>query len=697
MKICTILPLTDSFSNNTAGAASLFIKDIDLDNKNITVIGSTDENNYIFKKKYINIKNINKLPKGKNYNYAIQIIKIINRKKFDIIEIHNRPQIADILFENLKDLKIILFFHNDPNSLRGSSSPKEKLELLKKCSKIVFLSEWIKDQFFKDIKFKNSSKTIVIYPVIQSKKNNYKLKEKTVCFAGKLNSSKGYDTFCDVAKKFLTKNKEWKFIVIGDEPREKINFEHPNFFKYGWLPHDEVIKLFKKSSIIITPSKWDEPLGRVPIEASKSGSVVITYNKGGLIESAPYAFIDRTETSKGILEILNHLTKDNKERREICTLNNKYNYHRTNKLFVKNKLLSIRKQIISKKIYLNFKNPIKVLHVADLHLRHNARLYYSTVKKINNGLIRNNYNVQTFSDRDVQSYNKNFTDPKGINALNQSFIDCINNFRADIIIFGHADNISRDSLEVIKNNYTGTKISQWFLDPLIKNGPDYEKNLKRLKLKFDYCDANFVTTDPKKVSLFKNKLHYLPNPVDQTIDYLEIYKNEDPIYDLFIAISHGQHRATLKSGKTDERINFINKITDSKIIKTNLFGHKKQPVWGDHFFYELQKCSMALNISRGEPINLYSSDRIASLMGNGILTFIDERYGFKKFFNKNEVVFYNNINDLYDKIIFYKKNQKLRKLIAKNGKKKYFKLFNNVNVSKYIVEKTVGINTKLNW
>ena len=106
---------------------------------------------------------------------------------------------------------------------------------------------------------------------------------------------------------------------------------------------------------------------------------------------------------------------------------------------------------------------------------------------------------------------------------------------------------------------------------------------------------------------------------------------------------------------------------------------------------------MALNISRGEPINLYSSDRIASLMGNGILTFIDERYGFKKFFNKNEVVFYNNINDLYDKIIFYKKNQKLRKLIAKNGKKKYFKLFNNVIVSKYIVEKTIGINSKLNW
>ena len=33
-------------------------------------------------------------------------------------------------------------------------------------------------------------------------------------------------------------------------------------------------------------------------------------------------------------------------------------------------------------------------------------------------------------------------------------------------------------------------------------------------------------------------------------------------------------------------------------------------------------------------------------------------------FNKNEIVLYNDINDLTDKINFYKKNDKLRKKIA---------------------------------
>ena len=34
---------------------------------------------------------------------------------------------------------------------------------------------------------------------------------------------------------------------------------------------------------------------------------------------------------------------------------------------------------------------------------------------------------------------------------------------------------------------------------------------------------------------------------------------------------------------------------------------------------------MALNLSRGAPTKYYSSDRIAQLIGNGLLTFIDKK------------------------------------------------------------------------
>ena len=49
---------------------------------------------------------------------------------------------------------------------------------------------------------------------------------------------------------------------------------------------------------------------------------------------------------------------------------------------------------------------------------------------------------------------------------------------------------------------------------------------------------------------------------------------------------------------------------------------------------------MGLNLSRGKPVKYYSSDRIAQIMGNGLLCFIDEKTCYSDFFNKNEIVTY---------------------------------------------------------
>ena len=82
-------------------------------------------------------------------------------------------------------------------------------------------------------------------------------------------------------------------------------------------------------------------------------------------------------------------------------------------------------------------------------------------------------------------------------------------------------------------------------------------------------------------------------------------------------------------------------------------------------------------------------------MGNGLLTFIDEKVQMSDFFNSNERIFYKNISDLADKILFYSKNDRLRKKIARKGKKKYFKLFNEVKVSKYLLDISLGNKASL--
>ena len=171
----------------------------------------------------------------------------------------------------------------------------------------------------------------------------------------------------------------------------------------------------------------------------------------------------------------------------------------------------------------------------------------------------------------------------------------------------------------------------------------------------------------------------------------------NPKKDLFYAMSHGVNRAILKKGTEDERIKFLDRLV-KKIpdIKYDFYGFSnKEPIWADDFNMSLINSKMALNLSRGRPTKYYSSNRIASIVGNGLLTFIDRKVQLSDFFNNNEIIFYDNIIDLSDKIKFYSGNDKLRKKIAENGKKKYFKLFNETKISKLFVDVSLGLNTKL--
>ena len=57
------------------------------------------------------------------------------------------------------------------------------------------------------------------------------------------------------------------------------------------------------------------------------------------------------------------------------------------------------------------------------------------------------------------------------------------------------------------------------------------------------------------------------------------------------------------------------------------------------------------------------------LLGTDLVTLIDEKTGYRDFFNNNEMVFYKNISDLSEKILRISRDDKLRKIIARNGKK----------------------------
>ena len=702
MKIAILLPYKENFSPEYPGAVSLFVNEtskISRYKKNIIVFGNTN-----FKKKYnlryLNIDLIKNPLISQTKEYVRKFSRIQKKYNVSLIEVHNRPSYILQLKNIIPDKIFSLYFHNDPLSMDGSKTIEERKKLLKICYKIIFNSNWSKKRFLEGLenKFVNSNKLVVFFQ--SAKKNDISIlnnKQNWITFVGKLNKAKGYDIFSKTINRILNKYPNWKAKVIGDEKREKIILNHKNADVLGFLGHEEVLKIFKKTSIAVACSRWEEPFGRTSLEASASGCAVVITNKGGLPETVTNAKILKELNVSNLEKVIQNLIDSPNLRKEYQKLSLQ-NFYLTHD-YVTQMIDNYRDEKLKYFKVFNIKksrNNLRILHITNFNERLDGRLFFNTGRRINNGFIRLGHSVLGFSDRDIQKYYKSLGDLKGAKTLNDKLKKTCYNYKPDLIILGHADLISAQQISELREDYPNTRFGQWFLDPLNKKGPDYERNKKRILDKIDVVDASFLTTSPDALNFLKNKKSFfIPNPSDSSFEILNNYKNPCNV-DVFFALSHGVHRGVLKSGKTDDRITFLNKlVSTTPDIKFDIYGIKKvQPIWADHYFKTIQNAKMGLNLSRGDAIKYYSSDRITQIIGNGLVCLIDEKTQYNNFFNSNEMVFYKNVSDLSEKIIKISKDEKLRKKIAKNGKKKYMKYFNSDLVAQYIISKTLDVNMK---
>ncbi len=474
----------------------------------------------------------------------------------------------------------------------------------------------------------------------------------------------------------------------------KFFFSHKNLEIKGYTNHKDVLNILKKVSVSVICSRWEEPFGRTSLEAASRGSAVIISKRGGLPETSKSAIILKNLSIDQIYNEIELLIK-NKKKLVNSQLSNYKNFIFTHK-YISSIIDQMRGDFLIKKdFYVMKMKVLKIMHITNFNERFNGRLHYNTGRRINNGFIRNGHNVLTLSDRDIVHDKKSFKDFRGNNTLQNKIVETFKNFKPDTIILGHADGVKSSTLELLKNLDKDLKITQWFLDPLSKYGPDHKNNSRRILDKIDFIDHTFLTTDPSSLSIKIPNANFIPNPCDDAFEVLHNYK-KDCNYDVFFAMSHGVHRGQLKVGKTDDRERFINRlISKNKKLKFDVYGmNNVQPIWADNFLKKISNSYMGLNLSRGKPIKYYSSDRIVQLIGNGLLTFIDKNTFLNDFFSNKEIVFYENIDDLSEKLNRYKKDKKLGKKIAQRGRKKYFRYFNSSLVSDYILSKTFEIKPR---
>ena len=688
--IAILLPYKENFTEKKAGAASIWVKDYlnksKLKKKSI-VYGNLEDNSKPLLQNFKNLKIGNSFVK-KNISYTDKLYKEYLKYKFKIIEIHNRPESLLYLIRKKVASKLIFVYHNNPQDLRSSSSVKERLFIAENTDQIYFVSKWVKNKFFEDLPYSHRNNSDILYPAIDPIKK-FPKKNNLIIFTGKLNSSKGFDIYCKSVIKILDKFKDWKALAIGNEPREKFNFKHNRFKILDWVTHKEILNYYKKSSISVVPSRWQEPFGRTAMESAAFGCATITSKRGGLPETFENSLFINKINEQELYKIIKKLIKNSIYRKKIQKINWKNVKHKLTDHV--NKIDNLKKFFLNSSFNFNKGAKLKILHISTFDERSDHRLFnISIANKLSKGFIRNNHDVINFSYRNYLT--KNFV-TKNNTFINEKIINVAQNYRPNLVVLGHNNILESKTLSTIKGKYN-SKIVLWYEDALgyRGEGPNWKNNLSLIENNNELIDQYYLTTHPDeiKTTIKRKKLKYLPIPVDPNIENLNVYEYKNRYKDLFFALSHGVNFGKLKKGKTDEREIFINRLMNKyPNIKYNILGISNElPKWNYNFYEELIKCKMSLNLSRGKPLKYTSSNRIAALIGNGIFTFIDEQTKFKEFFNENEVGFYKNLDDLGNKIEFMLSNPKKIDQYGKNGKSKYFKLFNNQRIAKNIIDNT---------
>ena len=686
--IAILLPYKEKYNLDKAGAASIWVKDyLSISKlKNQTLIfGNLDKKDKPLTKNFVNI-DLTKTYIRKNIQYTKHLYDYHLKNKFNIIEIHNRPESLLYLIKKKISAKLIFMFHNNPQDMRSSKSINDRIFIAENTDQIYFVSRWVKDKFFEGLPFNHRNNCEILYPAIKPLKK-FPKKDNLIIFSGKLNSSKGFDLYGKAVIKILDKYKSWNAIAIGNEPREKFNFNHKNFKILDWVKHDDILDYYKKASISVVPSRWLEPFGRTAMESAAYGCATITTRNGGLPETFNNELFLEKINDIELYKLIEKLIKNNIYRKRIQKKNFSNVINNINEKV--SKLDEFKNHILLPKVFFNKKAKLKILHVSTFDERSDHRLFNISIsQKLSKGFIRNDHDVINFSYRNYLS--KNILRHRN-EIINNKVINICNHYRPDLLVLGHNNFLYKNNLEKIKYNFK-SKIALWYEDALGHKGegPNWRQNLTLIENNNHYIDNYFVTTHPDEIKtiISKKKMNFLPIPVDENIENLEIYNSRNRYKDLFFALSHGVNFGDLKKRKTDEREIVINNLMKKfPKINYNFLGiANEKPKWNYDFFDELLKTKMALNLSRGKPLKYTSSNRIAALIGNGIYTFIDKKTNFKDFFNENEVGSYKDLDDLGSKIEKLKSKPNLINKYGKAGRDKYFKLFNTKKISKEIID-----------
>lgn len=321
---------------------------------------------------------------------------------------------------------------------------------------------------------------------------------------------------------------------------------------------------------------------------------------------------------------------------------------------------------------------MRVLIVTTFSDNHGGVNYYNWGQKLANGFTRLGHQVVKFDDRAMARAESMLGRKRfGRRAANSRLIETCRHNVPDMVVFCAADIITNETIEAIQSELPGSRYALVDMDPVLV--PSIAQRIERFS---GVVDAVFVTSAGEVLRRFANprsKIHYLPNPVDPSLESMRSFAADHHEFDLFFAV-----REKRPSPRLDMMETIRSRFPDNALA---LHGDGFRPsIFGYAFIKTLGASRLGLNLSKFNDVYLYASARMAQYMGNGLAVLTPSSSGFSDTFEADDLLFYDDDDHLLwtiDQVFSGKINWRG---IAAKGHQKVHEHFNERVCCQFIID-----------
>ncbi|PAL23842.1 glycosyltransferase family 4 protein [Acetobacter syzygii] len=318
LRVMTVLPPRERFAPQEAGAIALLVHRMAAEGE--VVVGSAPQTAPYADVPFAPVPDC-LFPFSRMGRYRAGVARLLRTFRPDLVEVHNRPDLAWAISQRFPHVPLALVLHNDPCGMRAGKTPQERTALARKMA-VVCVSDWLRARFLEQgvhgavTVLPNALDLAVLPPPAP-------VREPVVLFAGRVVADKGVDAFVQACATLLPRHPTWQARIIGadrfgpNSPQtEFLNTLVPQALAAGvhmagYQPHAQVLQAMSHAAIVVVPSRWSEPFGMAALEAMGCGAAVVTSRNGGLPgvagEAALYASPDDLP---GLVAVLERLMSD---------------------------------------------------------------------------------------------------------------------------------------------------------------------------------------------------------------------------------------------------------------------------------------------------------------------------------------------------------------------------------------------------